>query len=284
MLIYAELKYKKYSTRYNLLIGLLAGLTILLKQSTGIIISAITVIYLLVEKRDKQTIKAILYRVCGVLIPCIILLIYLLATSSMSSFIDYCILGIGTFKNSISYLKLLRGGDLTAIFGMIVPFTLVVLLVINIINIIVLFVIVKSLAYKPVKNFLDARKARIDESLKNAENKNAEADALKAQYEDALKQSKQESDKIMGEAELSAQKRAAEITADADKKATDITEKARKDAEREYNERLAGLRADVTDIAFDISKKILSREVTDADNMAIADEFFSKYGEKEEKV
>ena len=88
----------------------------------------------------------------------------------------------------------------------------------------------------------------------------------------------------MGEAELSAQKRAAEITADADKKATDITEKARKDAEREYNERLAGLRADVTDIAFDISKKILSREVTDADNMAIADEFFSKYGEKEEKV
>ena len=75
VLIYAELKYKKYSTRYNLLIGLLAGLTILLKQSTGIIISAITVIYLLVEKRDKQTIKAILYRVCGVLIPCINLLI-----------------------------------------------------------------------------------------------------------------------------------------------------------------------------------------------------------------
>ena len=154
-------------------------------------------------------------------------------------------------------------------------------LIINIINIIVLFVIVKSLAYK---NFLDARKARIDESLKNAESKNAEADALKAQYEDALKQSKQESDKIIGEAELSAQKRAAEITSDADKKAADITEKARKDAEREYNERMSGLKADVTDIAFDISKKILSREVTDADNMAIADEFFSKYGEKEEKV
>ena len=158
-------------------------------------------------------------------------------------------------------------------------------LIINIINIIVLFVIVKSLAYKPVKKFLDARKARIDESLKNAESKNAEADALKAQYEEALKQSRQESDKIIGEAELSAQKRAAEITADADKKAADITEKARKDAEREYNERtLRDFKADVTDIAFDISKKILSREVTDADNMAIADEFFSKYGEKEEKV
>lgn len=157
-------------------------------------------------------------------------------------------------------------------------------LIINIINIIVLFVIVKSLAYKPVKKFLDERKKRIDESLKNAADKNAEAEALKAQYEESVKQCRLESDKIIGEAEQSAQKKAAEITADAEKKAAEITEKARKDAEREYNERLSGLRADVTDIAFDISKKILSRDVTDADNMAIADEFFSKYGEKEETV
>ena len=135
VLIYVELKYKNYSTRYNLLIGLLAGLTILLKQSTGIIISVITVIYLLAEKRDKQTLKAVTYRVCGVLIPCIILLIYLLATNSVSSFIDYCVLGIGTFKNSISYLKLLRGGDLNAFLGMIAPVTLVILFVVNIVNI-----------------------------------------------------------------------------------------------------------------------------------------------------
>lgn len=135
VLIYVELKYKNYSTRYNLLIGLLAGLTILLKQSTGIIISVITVIYLLAEKRDNQTLKAVTYRVCGVLIPCIILLIYLLATNSVSSFIDYCVLGIGTFKNSISYLKLLRGGDLNAFLGMIAPVTLVILFVVNIVNI-----------------------------------------------------------------------------------------------------------------------------------------------------
>lgn len=135
VLIYVELKYKNCGARYNLLIGLLAGATILLKQSTGIIISVITVIYLLAEKRDNQTLKAVTYRVCGVLIPCIILLIYLLATNSVSSFIDYCVLGIGTFKNSISYLKLLRGGDLNAFLGMIAPVTLVILFVVNIVNI-----------------------------------------------------------------------------------------------------------------------------------------------------
>ena len=135
VLIYVELKYKNYSTRYNLLVGLLAGLTILLKQSTGIIISAITVLYLLAEKRDKQTLKAVAYRICGVLIPCIVLLIYLLATNSMSSFIDYCVLGIGTFKNSISYLKLLREGELITFLGIIAPITLTILFVVNVINI-----------------------------------------------------------------------------------------------------------------------------------------------------
>ena len=135
LLIYLELKDRNYGIKYNLLVGLLAGITILLKQSTGIIISGITILYLLLEKRDKETAKVILYRVLGVLIPCIILLIYLLVTNSISSFIDYCILGIGTFENSISYLKLLRGGDLNAFLGMIAPVVLVILFVVNIVNI-----------------------------------------------------------------------------------------------------------------------------------------------------
>ena len=135
LLIYIELKYKNYSVKYNVLIGLLAGITILLKQSTGIIISAITVLYLLLEKRDKETLKAILYRVTGVLIPCIIFVIYLFLTNSMLSFIDYCILGIGTFQNTISYLKLLREKDLTAFLALLVPVTLIILLVINLLHV-----------------------------------------------------------------------------------------------------------------------------------------------------
>ena len=135
LLIYIELKYKNYSVKYNVLIGLLAGITILLKQSTGIIISAITVLYLLLEKRDKETVKAILYRIIGVLIPCIIFILYLFITNSMSSFIDYCILGIGTFQNKISYLKLIQGKDLTAFLSLLVPVTLIILLVINLLHV-----------------------------------------------------------------------------------------------------------------------------------------------------
>ena len=134
LLIYLELKYKNYSVKYNLLIGLLAGITILLKQSTGIVISAITILYLLLEKRDKETAKAVLYRAIGVLIPCVIFVIYLLLTNSMSSFIDYCILGIGTFQNKISYLKLLSGKNFMAFVAVLVPITLITLLIVNLVN------------------------------------------------------------------------------------------------------------------------------------------------------
>ena len=134
LLIYIELKYKNYSVKYNLLIGLLAGITILFKQSTGIVISAITILYLLLEKRDKETAKAVLYRAIGVLIPCVIFVIYLLLTNSMSSFIDYCILGIGTFQNKISYLKLLSGKNFMAFVAVLVPITLITLLIVNLVN------------------------------------------------------------------------------------------------------------------------------------------------------
>ncbi len=134
LLIYFELKYRNFGAKYNILIGLLAGITILFKQSTGIIISAITVLYLLLEKKDKETAKAVLYRVVGVFIPCVIFVIYLLLTNSMSSFIDYCVLGIGTFQNKISYLKLIRGKDFMAFVALIVPITLIVLLIANLVN------------------------------------------------------------------------------------------------------------------------------------------------------
>ena len=54
-------------------------------------------------------------------------------------------------------------------------------LIINIINIIVLFVIVRGLAYKPVKKFLNTRKERVAKELSYAgqPRQNSEEEALK---------------------------------------------------------------------------------------------------------
>ena len=150
-------------------------------------------------------------------------------------------------------------------------------LIINIINIIILFVIVRGLAYKPVKKFLDARKERVAKELSDAAaaKQTAEEEALK--YKELTEKSKAEGTEIINEAERTAKQSAAEIIASAKQSAAEITEKARENAKREREAQVASMKDEIADIAFDISRQVLSREVTDEDNMRIADSFFEKY-------
>lgn len=150
-------------------------------------------------------------------------------------------------------------------------------LIINIINIIVLFVIVRGLAYKPVKKFLDARKERVANELSEASaaKQTAEEEALK--YKELIEKSKAQSTVLINEAEHTAKENAAEIIETAKQKAAEITAKAYQNAEKERENQIAAMKGDITEIAFDISRQVLSREVTDEDNMRIADAFFAKY-------
>lgn len=71
------------------LIGIILGLAFLTKQNIGI--------YLCIASLFTKNIKVILKRIIGFIIPNIILLIYLLYNNTLSEFIDYTILGIGSF-------------------------------------------------------------------------------------------------------------------------------------------------------------------------------------------
>lgn len=150
-------------------------------------------------------------------------------------------------------------------------------LIINIINIIILFVIVRGLAYKPVKKFLDSRKERVAKELSDATQarQSAEEEALK--YKELTEKSRAEGTEIINEAERTAKQNAAEIIATAKQSAAELTQKARESAKRERDLQITAMKGEITDLAFGISKQVLSREVTDEDNMRIADSFFEQY-------
>ena len=150
-------------------------------------------------------------------------------------------------------------------------------LIINIINIVILFVIVRGLAYKPVKKFLDARKERIANELSEASSARQTAEEELLKYKELTEKSRAEGTEIINEAERTAKENAAEIIDMAKKNAAEITEKARETAKKERETQIIAMRGDIAELAFDISKQVLSREVTDEDNMRIADEFFKKY-------
>lgn len=130
ILIYLELKtwqkinlsndyeaiYFKQHIFYYFRIGFICGCCILLKQTTGVLISFASVIFPIFFCKNKIDfkgyVKSSFLKILGILVPIFILLIYLISNNALDDFIDYTILGIKTFSNSISYTTLISSQNI----------------------------------------------------------------------------------------------------------------------------------------------------------------------------
>ena len=146
-------------------------------------------------------------------------------------------------------------------------------LLLNILNIILLFLITRFLVYKPVKKFLDERKARINAENEKAQQVTKEAEDIKAEYEKKLADAESQARKVILEGEEKAGKEAVSIIENANKEAEQIKADARLQAQREKQAALDSLQGDVASLAVSISEKILDREVSDKDNEKIVERF-----------
>ena len=118
------------SSKKDIVLGILSGICICSKQTTGALVAIVLVGYNLLNvsnfKEFKLFIKKAIYRVIGVFIPLLMLSIYFTWNHLWNDFIDYCILGIGTFSNSIPYSNLLTNSNiLIKTLSIIVPIFLI---------------------------------------------------------------------------------------------------------------------------------------------------------------
>lgn len=121
---------KENNYKIDMLLGFLAGLCICCKQTVGISISVITVFYpiLLDKNKDelKITIKKIIFRILGLLIPVSIMTLYFTLFKLWSDFIDYSVLGLKDFKNKIPYITLIKNDKIhIKILSIVVPVYLI---------------------------------------------------------------------------------------------------------------------------------------------------------------
>lgn len=124
-------KATKFDYYIDLIIGILAGLSICTKQTLGLFISfeviLIPIIFFSSKDNLKQCIKKVLWRIIGIAIPFAFFMISLIINSSFFDFIDYAILGIKTFNNSISYTLLFTNSDqVIVILAKMLPIFLVI--------------------------------------------------------------------------------------------------------------------------------------------------------------
>ena len=108
----------------------------------------------------------------------------------------------------------------------------VIQVIIQLINTAILCFILSKLLYQPVLKFLNARKEKISSQIDKTEADMAQAQALKKEYEEKLKNIESERTAILQEARTTALKNSQIIISDAKTEATAIKDRANLEIER----------------------------------------------------
>ena len=148
-------------------------------------------------------------------------------------------------------------------------------LVINIVSIVVLFLVVKKLAYNPVKKFMAARTEKVMAQKLEAEKLAEEAQAKSFEYEELLKECENAKAQTIKEGEALAREESGQIVSAAKEKAQSIIDNANKKAEEKYNRMIDEANDYIVNLTIDASSKLLKREVNDEDNRKIVEAFLN---------
>ncbi|MBE6537145.1 MAG: F0F1 ATP synthase subunit B [Ruminococcaceae bacterium] len=148
------------------------------------------------------------------------------------------------------------------------------------INLVILYVFLKKLLFKPVKNMIDSRQKEIDDMYSDAENAKQSANEMKAEYEEKISSADAESEEILRRAVRRAELREEEILKEADKKAARIMERAEEQIELEKKRAVNDVKDEVSSIALGIAEAVIERDIDKNDHNSLIEEFIDKLGEK----
>ncbi|MDR0855656.1 MAG: ATP synthase F0 subunit B [Christensenellaceae bacterium] len=148
-------------------------------------------------------------------------------------------------------------------------------ILLHFVNLAILIVAVRFLLYKPLKKFMDKRRQNYVDAENQSKALTAEANALKAETEQAAAQNKREAVTIIENAKNTAEAEAREITAKAKASYDEIIQKAKEDAESANKAEMAKCAKAVADVAISIAEKLTLRELKSEDNDVLIDQIIT---------
>ncbi|RAK09819.1 ATP synthase F0 subcomplex B subunit [Halanaerobium saccharolyticum] len=131
----------------------------------------------------------------------------------------------------------------------------------QLLNFFVLMFLLKRYLYSPVKEILDKRADQINSDLDEAEETRKEAEEIKAEYEQKLKNAHNEAQKIVDKAESRANKKAKDIINNAEEKADNLKAKKLEEIEQAKKEAAAELRDDIADYTVQAANKLIQEQL-----------------------
>ncbi len=146
-------------------------------------------------------------------------------------------------------------------------------------NLMIQLLIFKKFLLKPVKQVIADRKAKADSEIADAQKLRTEAEAMKAEYEQNLKNARTEANQIVAAAQKTATARSEEIVGEARAQAAALKQKAEADIAQERKKAVNEVKDEIGGIAMEIASKVVEREISEKDHKDLIDEFIKNVGE-----
>jgi len=131
----------------------------------------------------------------------------------------------------------------------------------QLVNFFILLYLLRRYLYSPIKDMLDQRAAQINGDLDDAEARREEAEELKAEYEQKLKNAHSEAQDIIDNAETRANKKAKDIINNAEEKAENLKAKKLEEIEQAKKEAAAELRDSIADYTILAANKLIQEQL-----------------------
>jgi len=128
-------------------------------------------------------------------------------------------------------------------------------------------------AFKPIQNALKKRDGEIQDSIDEAKRVQAQMAQMKDDNTKLLAEAREESIRIIGEAEAFAKKRREESVAEAKEAAQKVSADAQRDIANMRDTAMVDLKKEVGTMAIDIAEKVLQKELkSDVNQLALVNE------------
>lgn len=148
-------------------------------------------------------------------------------------------------------------------------------------NLIILFLVLKKILFKPLKNMIDTRQREIDDMYSDANKSKTDAENIRATYEQRLQRANEESEQIIRDATRKAQLKEEEILQEAHEMAAKTLKHAEEQIDMEKKQALNDIKDQVSDMAVAIASAVLERDVKKEENADIIDSFIQNLGDEQ---
>ena len=148
----------------------------------------------------------------------------------------------------------------------------------TLLNFLAVFFVGKHFLWGPVTKMVQDRQKEIDDMYSEADTARASAKAMEEEYQGKLLSARNTSEQIVRDAVNRGQAREEEIIRQANAEASAMMDKAAADIALEKKKAINDAKNEIADIAMEIAGKVVGRQLSDADQTKLVDQFIDELG------